>query len=70
MEYLKYSNRQDSYPPYFTDKDININNMNDTANKFNTLFTNIGPELAGNIPDTNISINIFNKLNSSNYLVI
>lgn len=40
-----------NYPVNFTDNGVSISNPLDIANAFNTFFTNLGPDLAKNIPN-------------------
>ncbi len=43
---MRNGSRNSSYPQYFIDKDVTINNMNNAASGFNNYFANVGPELA------------------------
>lgn len=58
--------KQNGLPKYFIDKDIENYNMDEVADSFNNFFVNIGPELAGKIPDTRSDGEHMGKLGNSN----
>lgn len=50
-----------SYPPYFKDNNRQEDDMGVVAEKFNTFFVNVGPNLAKDIPDTSLQWDHFDK---------
>ncbi len=48
---IRNGSGQINYPKYFTDNDLNIDNMEEVVDKFNHFFVSVGPNLAEKIPD-------------------
>lgn len=48
---VRNNSKQKGYPEYFTDNYNKKYNVNNVANNFNQFFVNVGPDLAGKIPD-------------------
>lgn len=59
---IRNSPKQIGYPKYFIDNNKENYNMDEVANSFNQFFVNVGPDLAGKIPDSGSSEDHCNKL--------